>query len=101
MREKAAAGKSVVAPTKESLGWELKEDRRRHILSKPTGEVLRRDLFVHAIRATVGNFFVKPVQHVADVVQQGGGNYRRVRAGEFGGVGCLQTVFKNETGSPK
>ena len=43
----------------------------------------------------MGDLFVEPVQHVADVVQQRGGNRGGAGAGHFGGVGSLQAVFKN------
>ena len=88
----------VVLPTKESLGRDVKTDRHRNLFSKPAGEIFGRDLFVHAVVAAMGDLFVEPVQHVANVVQQRGGNCGRAGAGQLGGVGGLQAVFKDGDG---
>ena len=88
----------AVLPTKESLGRDVQKDRHRNLVSKPAGEIFGRDLFVHTVEAPVGDFFVQPVQHVADVMQQRSGNRGRARARQNGRVRRLQAVLKNRDG---
>ena len=88
----------AVLPTKESLGRDVKKDRHRNLVSKPAGEIFGRNLFVHAVEAAMGYLFIEPMQHVADVVQERGGNRGRAGASQLGGVGRLQAVLKDGDG---